>query len=485
MRFIQGMMARAPEVASREDALSEFPLYRALAAEGYLTISDERSLTGAFTGWGDFYQLTQRGVQRTASISVTEKGRENGELRSVGQIEVAFFSIGSAQIEEIVANDTLTIGADRYRVVLGTHTFEPVPWLREALREARNDTLPRERRFKALLKYDAFSKTWGYLVSDIGSRAVGFATSEVDQAIAFLRLGGTLNPATAVTGGSPKSPDDEETTPRAPADIGQTRTSAPEVRSEPVDPFPETPLGAAARAGNVSRVRELLRAGASPNESYGYKRSHTPLMAAAKNGHLEATRVLIQAGARHDQSAEGSGLTALGMAAEAGHVAVIDLLVSVGASLQGGGGNHDPVPPLQAAAGAGQVEAVRALLRAGASPNEKQLGSTAIDAARAAGHAGVVTILQNALSTSSSNTQSVPSPVAAPPTAPQSGANRPLPSATQDPDLLELVRAERRRAQLQRQLTETPDEESRRGLQLRVNALDQRIATLKEQRRSP
>ena len=193
VRFIAGGMAgRTPDASKGEDALSELPLYRAFAAKGLITISDERDLTGSFTGWNDWFQLTQSGVRRTARVALTERGRQSGEVKKVGEVEELFLRVGAAKIEEIVANDALVFGADQYRVVQGTHTFDIPEDIAAAYSEASGNQLGRERRFKALLKYDPFEKKWAYLGADLGARAGNFATNHVDQALALLRLCGSL-----------------------------------------------------------------------------------------------------------------------------------------------------------------------------------------------------------------------------------------------------------------------------------------------------
>jgi hypothetical protein len=195
VRFIQvgGLGGGTPQASKGEDAVNELPLYRAFAANGLITITDERDLTSGFTGWGDWFQLTQSGVRRTAKITLTEKGKQSGEVKKTGNVDELWLRVGTAKIEDIVANDALTIGADRYRVVQGTHTFDIPQDVAAAYAEARGDRLGRERRFKALLKYDPFEKKWMYLGADLGPRTGAFPTVHVDQALAKLRLCGSVS----------------------------------------------------------------------------------------------------------------------------------------------------------------------------------------------------------------------------------------------------------------------------------------------------
>jgi uncharacterized protein len=96
-------------------------------------------------------------------------------------------------------------------------------------------------------------------------------------------------------------------------------------------------LTAAARHGDVARVRALLRQGA-PVDALG-KAGGTPLMSAAMEGHADVARVLLQAGAnpnartRPSQNRRGkSGFTPLALAATNGKTEIAKMLLSKGAA---------------------------------------------------------------------------------------------------------------------------------------------------------
>ena len=93
-----------------------------------------------------------------------------------------------------------------------------------------------------------------------------------------------------------------------------------------VDPWAESPLGFAARAGHVEIVRELVAAHARLEG--GPKDSETPLALAANFGKLEAIDALLIAGANPDG---GSGYGPLGLATEAECVPCVKRLLSGGA----------------------------------------------------------------------------------------------------------------------------------------------------------
>jgi ankyrin repeat protein len=116
-----------------------------------------------------------------------------------------------------------------------------------------------------------------------------------------------------------------------------------------------TPLRAAAESGDEEAVRALLAAGADARmrDAGGV----TPLAAAARAGHSSAVALL--AGEDPD-SLDG----ALRLAATGGHTAVISVLIDRGADPLAAG--EKGITALMAAAGAGQVEAVRLLRQRGA-----------------------------------------------------------------------------------------------------------------------
>lgn len=173
-----------PDLSKGEDQLSELPWYEALAKEKFIVLSDKRR-TGRWIG--------ATYVRGTARITVTNKGRTNGEIKKIGKTSVLFLLLGTSKIEDIVANELLTVGADRYRVVMGTHTFDLSKAMRAAYLEVTQDSLGRERRFKAFLKYDPFEKKWACLRTDIGPRKGEFLTESVDGALGSLRLCGSLS----------------------------------------------------------------------------------------------------------------------------------------------------------------------------------------------------------------------------------------------------------------------------------------------------
>ena len=94
---------------------------------------------------------------------------------------------------------------------------------------------------------------------------------------------------------------------------------------------------AAARSGDLQRLRQLLAHGAPLDQLDRY--GQTALMLAAARGHAEVAQWLAECGANLNHTAK-YGLSALMLAVLRGHVDVARALLSVGAdqTLRGGAG---------------------------------------------------------------------------------------------------------------------------------------------------
>lgn len=96
----------------------------------------------------------------------------------------------------------------------------------------------------------------------------------------------------------------------------------------------QTPLILAAGHGMNGVVKRLLKAGANINhKAHATAGGHCALTAAAERGKLETCRILLVAGAKPDNAKNGNGMAALALAAEQGHPAVVELLLTSGATV--------------------------------------------------------------------------------------------------------------------------------------------------------
>ena len=126
---------------------------------------------------------------------------------------------------------------------------------------------------------------------------------------------------------------------------------------------PPTPMQlfhTAAKDGDIATVREMIL-----NNVVAVDVGHngTALILAAEKGHIQIVQFLLEHGANINHTSLNNS-TALNRAVLKNQQAVVDLLVSQGADLTIGNYNGDPV--LSIAAGAGNTQMVQQLLASGA-----------------------------------------------------------------------------------------------------------------------
>ena len=99
-------------------------------------------------------------------------------------------------------------------------------------------------------------------------------------------------------------------------------------------------LVAAARAGNVKTIRELLDEHPEKVQSRSGQYKWTPLHVAARHGQLEAVSELIERGADVNAREEGDNTYPMHWAAAAGHLDVVRRLTDAGGDVVGHGDDH-------------------------------------------------------------------------------------------------------------------------------------------------
>ena len=143
-------------------------------------------------------------------------------------------------------------------------------------------------------------------------------------------------------------------------------------------PAADSPLLDATKRGDEAAVRSLLAEGADPNVAQGD--GLTALHLAAQAGNLEIAELLLVGGAKVEAQTRIGGYTALHVASQGAHGAVVSVLLAAGANT-GAVTTTTGVTPLHLAAKAMDVEdAVKALLEHGAPVNaqESSAGQTAL-----------------------------------------------------------------------------------------------------------
>jgi ankyrin repeat protein len=146
-----------------------------------------------------------------------------------------------------------------------------------------------------------------------------------------------------------------------------------------------TPLWLACINGSASMVERLLNAGADPSTKM--PEGDTALMTAARTGDVRAVKALILRGADVNASENWKGQTALMWAAAANNAAAVEALVEAGANVQART-KHRPVPLFQTGGFGRRAERN--------SDVTKQAGFTALHFAVRAGAADAVKVLLKA-----------------------------------------------------------------------------------------
>lgn len=178
-----------------------------------------------------------------------------------------------------------------------------------------------------------------------------------------------------------------------------------------VNDYAETPLHAATQSGDVAAIELLCETHVGLNARFNASLNYGPedddwsaLDVAASHGNVAAVKALVEAGAdRRAVSAEG--LTVMHSAAAGNNVEMIDTLVELGLDVKGAAGG---TPVIHTAVQANSSDAVLALARHGADPNELNcLGENPLEASVQWGHslsmtpalleAGATPLLQHVL----------------------------------------------------------------------------------------
>lgn len=182
---------RSPRPSEGEVSLNAFNDLKAWSSLGVLKISEVHNLSRGFSGWGDFWALSQNSVQarfvssegpKAAAFRCTDRERKLIGNKW-GQFNYLCIPGGTGRIERTVHNELISIRADYYWVVRGTHTWTLPPIQVEYLTLMRQQQTP-IRKFRTVLKFDPFDSVWILVAFDIANRYMEFS---IDHVGTFLR----------------------------------------------------------------------------------------------------------------------------------------------------------------------------------------------------------------------------------------------------------------------------------------------------------
>lgn len=150
------------------------------------------------------------------------------------------------------------------------------------------------------------------------------------------------------------------------------------------------PLLEAIQSEDLARLHQILAAGPRDlNHSSAEHDGRTPLSIAVHQGRHLVARLLLEAGADPQRGGRGHAPPLF----DAPDAAMVHLLVAAGAAVEDADG-EDGLSPLMAAANDGRLEAVRALIEAGADPHRISDGDDAYYFAARWGHHEVAEYLE-------------------------------------------------------------------------------------------
>jgi ankyrin repeat protein/beta-lactamase regulating signal transducer with metallopeptidase domain len=157
------------------------------------------------------------------------------------------------------------------------------------------------------------------------------------------------------------------------------------------DAFGRTPIEYALAGGQIDVAKFLLDQGVDINLKL--RRNRSLLHLAARAGLLEIVQILIEKGIPVDTVSQGGG-TILNEAVSYGHKEIAEFLISKGAALDSKGQANQSTP-LHVAASIGDTDIVELLITNGADINASNWsGSTPLDVARQTSHTKIVDVLR-------------------------------------------------------------------------------------------
>ena len=146
--------------------------YDALAADGSVSLSQRIKLTDNRNfSWGNWMELTQRGVRETVVAARTPEGATRHRcaaerLRLLGLDDALCIDQGSGNVEEIVRSEQLFRGTRVFHFFMGNFRWKFSPLLLK-VPSPGDENRAEERKFMAIAAYDPFLKKWTLADADV------------------------------------------------------------------------------------------------------------------------------------------------------------------------------------------------------------------------------------------------------------------------------------------------------------------------------
>lgn len=170
--------------------ISDYSTYRALATKGLITLTE---LNLADTPAGVFDSGVR--IERAATVTLTEAGAKAGDVDT--KANTVTFALGAYRVEKITLNTAVGTSESSYRLVEGMHVLSINPEFSDIWAELGWPTY-RDRRFRAIFKYDLAKSEWWvvpasngmFAASDTGRRDGNFESENVPPTLEQLRPSG-------------------------------------------------------------------------------------------------------------------------------------------------------------------------------------------------------------------------------------------------------------------------------------------------------
>ena len=163
-----------------------------LARAGILKVENdeafERFARGERFSWEQMLEMSNRQVSKKIVISLTEKGRALDVTEKLAPEKkkqgCAAFRTSVTKVDRIVRNEHIKRGVIDHRVVMLTYKSLVEPHFKEAFQGTRIYSADPNKKAIMVLKLDAFSGKWTFLIGDFANEKSDFTSNSVERWLA-------------------------------------------------------------------------------------------------------------------------------------------------------------------------------------------------------------------------------------------------------------------------------------------------------------